>query len=344
MSPTNRKVRIAVDGMGGDYAPEEIVKGVVLAAQKNDVEIVLTGPIDTLERELAKYGSSSNLPIRCVEANGIVKEGEPPALAIRRKPNCSIAVATKLVESGEADALVGAGSSGAVAVSAVQYLGMVEGMDRPAIGGPLGSFAPNTLMMDMGANVDCKPHHLLTFAIAGTIFAEKLLDIANPTVGLLSTGAEEGKGNQAVREAYLLLKNSGLNFIGNIEGSDILSGRANVIVCDGFVGNVLFKFYESMGDHALDYIKRKFEKRPLLRGVAQLVYHRFFPVTKLSYEGEEQGGGILWGIDGVVRLGHGSYRASHVARAIASAKKAAEADIVGCLKSELTKYKEKGKL
>ncbi len=344
MPEVSKKVRIAVDAMGGDYAPEEIIKGAVLAAQKGDVEIALVGPIDILKKEIAKCNSSASLPIRCVQASDVVKEGESPALAVRRKPNCSIAVATKLVKAGEADAVVGAGSSGAMAVSAIQYLGMVEGVERPAIGGTLGSFAPNTVLMDFGANVDCKPHQLLSFAIAGSVFAKKFLNIANPTVGLLSTGTEEGKGNEAVREAYPLLKDSGLNFIGNIEGSDIFSGKANVIVCDGFVGNVILKFYESLGDHALNYMKRKLKKYPPLSGIAKLLFNRLFPVTKMSYEGEERGGGILWGINGVVRISHGASRAPHIACAISSARKAVEADIVGCLKSELAKFQKEGKL
>lgn len=339
-----KKVRIAVDAMGGDYAPEEIIKGAVLAAQKGDVEIALVGPVDILKKEVAKCNSSASLPIRYVQASDVIKEGESPALAVRRKPNCSIAVATKLVKAGEADAVVGAGSSGAVAVSAIQYLGMIEGLERPAIGGTFGSFAPNIVLMDFGANVDCKPYQLLTFAIAGSVFAKKFLNIADPTVGLLSTGTEEGKGNEAVREAYPLLKDSGLNFIGNIEGSDIFSGKANVVVCDGFVGNVILKFYESLGDHALNYMKRKLKKYPPLSGLAKLLFDRLFPVTKISYEGEEEGGGILWGVDGVVRIAHGACRAPHIACAIASARKAVKADIVGCLKSELAKFQKEGKL
>jgi len=339
----NKKVRVALDAMGGDFAPEEIVKGAILAAQENDVEVILTGPGDILERELAKYKFSPNLPIRCVEANEVIKENESPALAVRRKPNSSIAVAAKLVKSGEADALVGAGYTGAVAVSAVQYIGMVEGIERPAIAGTLGSFAPNIVIMDLGVNVDCKPHHLLTFAIAGRIFAEKLLNIPNPKVGLLNVGAEEGKGNEVAREAYTLLKNSGLNFIGNIEGGDILSGRANVIVCDGFVGNVLLKFYESIGDHALEYVKRKFKKYPPLGAIANLSFNRLFPVSKISHQGEEEGG-ILWGVNGIVRIAHGSSKASHIAHAVANAKKAFQVDIVGCLKSELARFKKESKL
>ena len=344
MPQDSRKIRVAVDAMGGDYAPDEVVKGAILAAQKNDVEIALVGSMDTLKRELSKHNSSDSLPIHLVQADGILEEGESPALVLRRKSNCSIAVAAKLVKAGEADALVGAGSSGAVAVSALQFIGMLEGMERPAIGGSLGSFAPNTVWMDLGANVDCKPHQLLTFAVAGTVFAKNLLNIANPTVALISTGNEEGKGNELVREAYLLLKNSGLNFIGNIEGGDILRGKANVIVCDGFVGNVLLKFYESVGDHALEWIEGKFKKYPPLKSMAGFLFNRFFPITKLAYEGEEEGGGILWGIDGVVRIAHGSSKALNIVHAISSAKSAVEADIVSSLKSELAKFKTDGNL
>lgn len=344
MPEASRKVRIAVDAMGGDHAPGEIVKGAILGAEKNDVEILLVGPTDVLRGELAKYNSSNHLPVRCVEANEIITESEPPALAVRRKPNCSIAVAAKLVRSGEADALISAGPSGAVAVSVIQFIGMVRGMERPTVGGTLGSFAPDIVIMDLGANVDCKPHHLFTFAIAGSVYAKRLLNISNPTVALLSTGVEEGKGNEVVREAYRMLKDSGLNFIGNIEGNDVLSGRANVIVCDGFVGNVVLKFYESMGDHALNYVNRKVKKYPPLRGIARFLFNRLFPVTKIAYEGEEAGGGILWGVDGIVRLSHGDSQAPQIVHGIESVKRAAQADIVGCLSSEIAKLRKEGKL
>ncbi len=344
MPEAGKRIRVAVDAMGGDYAPEEIVKGAVLAARKGDVDIILVGLPDVVERELAKCDSSDNLPIRCVHASDVIEEGEPPATAIRRKRNCSIAVAAKLMKAGEADALVGAGSSGAVAVSAIQYVGMLEGIGRPAIGAPLTSFAPDVVLMDIGANTDCKPHHLLSFAIAGSVYARKLFNVANPTVALLSTGTEEGKGNEAVRESYSVLKNSGLNFIGNIEGSDILGGRANVVVCDGFVGNVIIKFYESLGNYARDYIVKKQRKNPLLGKLVKLGFNRLFPITQLSYEGEEVGGGILWGIDGVVRIAHGACRAPHIAHAIASARNTVEADVVGCLRMELAKFTREGKL
>jgi len=335
---------VAVDAMGGDYAPEEIVKGAVLAAQKDDVEIFLVGTATILKKELAKYKLTNGSSINVVEANDVIKENESPVDVIRGKPNCSVAVAAKMVKSGEADALLSAGSTAAAAISAIQFIGMVDGVYRPALVGSLGSFAPNTVMVDLGANVDCKPHQFLAFAIAGSVYAKRFLNVSDPKIALLSTGSEESKGNDAVREAYTLLKNSGLNFIGNIEGSDILSGKANVIVCDGFVGNVLLKFYENIGGYAQVWTEQKLKKYPPLRALARLLFKSLFPATKISSETEKQGGGILWGVDGVVKIAHGASRAPNIANAIESAKEAVKAGVVESLKSELAKFNQGGKL
>ena len=302
-----QKVRIAVDAMGGDYAPGEIIKGAVMATEKNnDVEIALVGLPDIVEAELAKY-DATHLPIRYVKADESIPEGENPALAVRNKPNSSIAVATKIVRDGEADGLISAGPTGAIATSAIRYLGMIAGVERPIIGGAIFDDAPNTVVFDCGINMDCKPYHLLTFAIIGTVYCKKLLNIANPTVGLLNIGAEEGKGNQLTREVYPLLKESGLHFIGNVEGHQMMRGRANVLVCDAFVGNILFKFVESIG---------LFKDRPGARGY-------------------NQGGGLILGVKGIVRKLHGASKAPHVAATIYQAKEAIKSDFIGALKSEL---------
>jgi glycerol-3-phosphate acyltransferase PlsX len=323
--------------MGGDYAPGEIIKGAVSAAEQGGVEITLVGPVDTLETELAKY-SIGHLPIRCIAASGVITEDEHPALAIRHKPNASVAVAARLVKMGDADAIVSAGSTGAVAASAILNIGTIKGIERPAVGGPITGFAPNTILMDCGANVDCKSYQLLNFAIMGCVYAEKLLNVANPTVALLSTGVEEGKGNEVVRETFPLLQKSGLNFIGNIEGSEILSGRANVIVCDGFMGNVLLKFYESMGDYAGAMMRKKLKGYPL-PGRVRKKLDEFVSLTKVT-EGESVGGGLLWGVDGIVFAMHGNSRAPQVAKTIMRAREAVKADLINSIKSELARIIE----
>jgi len=269
-----------------------------------------------VEAELARY-DASGLPIRCVRADEFVKEDENPALAVRRKPNASIAVATRMVKAGEADGLISAGPTGAIVSAAIQYLGMIEGIERPVLGGAIFDPVPNTIMFDCGVNIDCKPEHLLTFAIIGSVYCKKLLGIANPTVGLLNLGAEESKGNQLTKESYQLLKKSGLNFIGNIEGNEFMSGRANVIVCDAFVGNVVFKFVESIG---------------------------LFKDTAGRDEKSDLGGGLIWGVNGIVRKVHGASRAPHVAIKINQVKLAIEADLIGTIKSELAIFLKESKV
>ena len=277
--------------------------------------------------------------ITCVHAAEVIREGEAPALAIRHKRNSSIVVGTKLVKSGDADAFISAGSTGAVGAAAATYLGMLPGMERPTIGGGFSSFAPNVVVMDLGANVDCKPYQLLSFAIAGTVYARTVYGIDRPTIGLLSTGAEEGKGNELVKETFGILKKSGLNFIGNIEGNDILKGKANVVICDGFIGNVLLKFYESVGDRARSWLMGKY---PSMKGLVGSLFDRVVPIKKLSYEGEEEGSGILWGVNGVVRVAHGACKADHIVHGINAARKAVQKDIVGSLTRELALYKAQG--
>jgi glycerol-3-phosphate acyltransferase PlsX len=336
MTEPKRRVSIAIDAMGGDYAPQEIVSGAVDAAKRGSVEPVLVGPQSILEEELAKY-DTSGLPIRCLSADGFIKEEENPALAVRRKPNSSVAIATKSVKSGETTAMIGATATGSLVTSALQYLGMIEGIDRPVIGGVLSTLAPKTAIFDLGVNMDCKPSHLLTFAIIGTIYAKVFLNIPNPTVALLNVGIEAGKGNQLAREAYPLLKESGLNFIGNVEGNAILTGEANVIVCDAFVGNCLFKLSESGGPIVAGYLLDKIKKYPiigqLLRGKAKRTVASLASANSVS-------GGLIWGIDGVVVKMHGHSKSAQVTKALEHARMAVEGDVVNCLKVELAKIKE----
>ncbi len=337
---SNRKVRIAVDAMGGDFAPDEIVRGALLAAQKHsDTEITLVGPEQVITARMAKYNGHSN-SLSFVDAEGVIKEEEAPALAVQRHSNTSIAVAVKMVRAREADAVISAGPTAALVGATIRHLGMIEGIERPVIGGALSTFAPLTVLMDCGVNVDCKPDHLLTFAVMGMVYARKFLKVENPKVALLNIGAEENKGNRLMRDTYPLLKASGLNFIGNIEGNEILTGKANVVICDGFTGNILFKFIEG-GFEAINFwLKSKLKPFPL-PGLFKLLSR---DLTKLTSMPESAGSGIIWGVDGIALKMHGASRAAEVAEKISQARLVVEMDVLGSIKSELASIGSKVKV
>jgi len=331
-----RKVRIAVDVMGGDYAPEEIVRGAVQGAKELGLEITLVGTKAAMDSELAK-NDIAGLTIHQVEATEVIKDGEEPAFAVMRKRNNSMSVATKLVKNGTVDGMVSAGSTGALMVAALQYVGTLPGIERPMMGGPFLQLSPKTIVLDLGANVGCQPYHLVDFAVAGSVYARTFLGIENSTVGLLSVGSEPGKGNEQTKEAYTLLQNSGLNFIGNVEGHDIASGKADVIVCDGFVGNVLVKFSESLGQAVSKWLRTELSgkvDKTEIEKVAGKLYGLLSPGIAL-------GGGVMWGVDGVVAKTHGSSRARQVVGTMKQAKIAIESGFVEQLKSELKKAQER---
>jgi glycerol-3-phosphate acyltransferase PlsX len=323
-------MKIAIDAMGGDYAPEEIVKGAVRGGKEYGTDIILVGPQERIKSELAKH-DGKGVKIEIVDTNEYLVEGEHPAYALRQKRKASILVATKLVREGKADAVIGAGPTGGVVGAALQVLGTVEGIARPVAGGAFLGFTPNTLMMDLGGNVDCRPDQLLDFAIVGTVYARKMLNIQNPTVALLSVGAEEGKGNEAVKESYSLFKKSGLNFIGNVEGYDIPTGRANVIICDGFVGNIVVKFCESLGRVICQWLESKM-KGKLPESDVKKITDGLFKATNLA---DVVGGGPLWAVNGIACVAHGRSKADEIAKTLGQAKLAVERDLVGALKAEL---------
>jgi len=328
----DRKTTIAIDAMGGDFAPAEVVKGTILACQQDkEIEAVLVGPLPLLEKELKGY--NPNLPIRCLHTDEFLKEGEPPALTLRQKRKASIAMATGLVKNGEASGVISAGPTGGAVASAVTLLGTAAGLERPAIGGPILGFAPETVIIDSGSNIDCKPYHLLDFALIGTVYADKVLGVNNPTVALLSVGAEEGKGNSLVKESFPLFKKSGLNFIGNVEGNDIVSGKANVIICDGFVGNILLKFCEALGVRIGQWL----EERLTDENKASKIHEELVALTNIT---EVIGGGLLLGVNGVVMIMHGRSQAEHFARAILSTKKVINSGFISALNAELEKRQE----
>ncbi len=249
-------VRVAMDAMGGDHGPVETVKGAIAAAKATGAEIILVGDPDPVEQELAKH-DTAGISVRIVPSKDKIRDDEHPIRAMRTKPNSSVLVATKLVKSGDADVMVSMGSTGGSMASAVLTLGLFEGLERPCLGGPFLGLAPKTVLVDIGSNIDCRPGLLLSFASLGVTWARTYMGIENPRIALLSVGSEAAKGNKQVQESYQVFQDSGMNFVGNVEGMDFFTEKAEVIICDGFVGNILIKFTEGLGAEFAAYAKKR---------------------------------------------------------------------------------------
>ncbi len=337
MSPNGQPITIAVDAMGGDHAPGEVVCGALSAVRSDGIRIALVGDPSALEAEIGKH-ECDGLPISIVPSEGVILEGEAPAMALRQKPKASIVVATGMIKKGLADACVTMGSTGAAMASAAVVLGVVEGLDRPALGGPILGLAPQTAVIDLGSNLDCRPSQLVSFAVIGDVFARNVWGIERPKVAILSVGAEPGKGNRQVRETSERLEVSGLNFIGNIEPADLTSGSAHVVVCDGFVGNMLMKLTESLGRSLAEVVRKEIRQRAGgqgLNGVDRRVY-------ELCNVVETYGGGPLFGVNGVSIVGHGRARADAVSKAIETAVQLVESGFVSEMNEELARVRERG--
>lgn len=326
-------MKIAVDAMGGDYAPQEIVKGSVEAARAFKVGVVLVGDEKRIKEELARHGGG-NLDITVVHASEVIEMGEPPAVALRKKKDSSIVVGTRLVKEKQADAIVSAGSTGAAMGAALLGLGRIKGIDRPAIASIIPTLKGRTLLLDVGANAESKPSNLLQFGIMGQIYAKEIMGCREPKVALLNIGAEETKGNELYLEAYRLLKNSNLNFIGNIEGRDITSGVADVVVADGFTGNVVLKFGEGLARDLMTMIKEELRKNIFVKIGAALVFTQAKGLRK-KIDYAETGGALLLGVNGVCIIGHGSSQARAITNAIRVAKECVERQVVQCIRESV---------
>jgi glycerol-3-phosphate acyltransferase PlsX len=318
-------MRIAVDAMGGDLAPREVVRGAINYAASHADEVILVGDVPRLEREVAEYGRGRPASVSFVDAPEVVGMGESPAAAIRRRRS-SIRVATDLVRDGGADAVISAGSTGATMAAAIFRLGRLEGIDRPAL--PAYFLTPSgpLVLLDVGANVDCEPHNLVQFAAMGSLYAERVLHVASPRVALLNIGEEPEKGDALTREAHLRLRASDLHFVGNVEPHDLAGHVADVVVCDGFVGNVMVKLTEGL----TSYIFRSI-REDLLRGlVAPLAVLALRPgIDRLRhrFDYEQFGGSPLLGVRGVSIVTHGRAKARMVENAIRVGSEAAAVDI-----------------
>ena len=326
-------MKIAVDAMGGDYAPVETVKGAVEASRELGLEIILVGDEVRVKKELSQY-EIGNAVVSVVHAPEVIEMGEAPGVALRKKKNSSVVVSTRLVKEGAADAVVSAGNTGAAMGAALLGLGRIKGIHRPAIASVLPTVKGRSLFLDVGANAVCDPQNLLQFAVMGHIYSNRILGATNPRIGLLNIGEEETKGNPLYVEAYQLINESGLNFVGNVEGRDITGGIADVIVCDGFVGNIVLKFGEGLAKDLMSMLKEEFKKNIFVKIGAALVFSQAKGLRK-KIDYAESGGAPLLGVNGIAVISHGSSQARAIKNAIRVAKECVDMHVVNCIKESI---------
>jgi len=318
-------IRIAVDAMGGDFAPTSEVEGALEAAHDFGVGVILVGRSELIQAELDKQRRNQTLgrslswrssQIEIVDAQEVITMNDPVAIAVRRKKNSSIRVAAKLVRDGQAQALVSAGNTGAVMMTSKLVIGALPKVDRPALAAVLPTLTgQGTVLLDVGANAECKPQHLYDFAVMGSLYSSAIVGIPNPRVGLLSIGEEEIKGNDLTKEAFKLLRHSSLNFIGNIEGRDMFTGQADVIVCDGFTGNIALKTSEGVFEFIMRLLKHEL-KATIQTKAGALLTRPAFQKFKKRLDYAEYGGAPLLGIKGVTVICHGRSSGKAIRNAI----------------------------
>ncbi len=331
-------MKIAVDGMGGDYAPQAIVEGAVLAAQQYNANIVLVGDEDRLARELDRL-QAHKLPISICHASEVVHMDEAPGMALRKKRFSSIRVAIELVRQGEARAVVSAGNTGAALAASLMILKPLQGIDRPAIATLLPTQKGFTILIDAGANVDCKATQLFQFGIMGHVFAKYVFGKSTPAVGLLAIGEEDTKGNDVTREAFALLKQSHLNFIGNVEGKHFFRGVADVVVCDGFIGNIALKMCEGLAEMYGQSLKDGMTKT-LWRRLGAALMRPALQDIRRRVDASEYGGAPLLGVNGTCIIGHGNSRPKAVKNAIHLAKRFLDERVTERLQEDIERHND----
>jgi len=329
------RIRVVVDAMGGDHAPASEVDGAVqaLKALGDDTEIILVGKQELLRTRLNTFPAQPHISI--VNATDVVAMGDEPSSIVKTRKESSLYVGVDLMRNGQAEAFVSAGNTGAVMATATMLCGRIPGVSRPTI----GSFFPTetdrpTLVVDVGANVDSKPRFLHDYAVMGEVYARLMQEIPSPSVGLLNVGEEEGKGTESVREAYELLRNAPIRFVGNVEGRDILKGSVDVVVCDGFEGNIVLKFAESV----ISFLRARFKSYASQGLIQKLLVGAFRPVLRRVLRGmdyQEYGGVPLLGINGVVIIGHGSSTPTAISNMIIRAVEMVRKDVNGNIKRAL---------
>lgn len=329
-------MKIALDVMGTDYGPSELVLGAVMAVKEYGCDVVLVGDEPTIRELLKKYGAENDPHLLVQHASQVIDMSEHPGIAVKTKKDASIVVATDLLRNKECDALVSSGSTGAAVAAALFHLGRIKGVSRPAIATPIPSLTGTTVLLDSGAKVDAKPEHMVQNAIMGSIYAELMLGIRNPRVGLLNIGEEETKGNELALATYPLLKREKLiHFIGNVEGRDINKGTVEVVVCDGFVGNVVLKFAEGLATAILTMVKGAILQGGLLAKLGGLLITPALRGLKKTLDPEAYGGALLLGVRAPFFICHGSSKAKAIKSAIGVAVHGVRSDIVARITEDI---------
>ncbi len=322
-------MKVAVDAMGSDYAPKEIVFGAIEAVKEYGCEVVLVGDEVQIKQVLDTTPNWQNLGISVYHASEIIGMHEHPSVAARKKKDASVVVATRLVKEGICDAVVSAGSTGAAVAAALFGLGRIKGVERPTIATPIPNLTGTTVLLDSGANVDSKPRHLVQSAVMGSIYAQYILNINHPRVGLLNIGEEETKGNEQSLATYPLLKQlKTINFIGNVEGRDIPRGTVDVVVCDGFVGNVVLKLGEGLSSVIMQLVKDAVKNSGILTKLASLIVLPALKSLKKKLDYAEYGGAPLLGVDGCFIICHGSSKAKAIKNAIRVANEFTQNNVI----------------
>jgi len=319
-------MRIAIDAMGGDCGPRAVIAGALAAARDLSIGLTLVGRRAEIRAEVERSRAKPRVDVVIVDADDVIGMGEQPSAALRRKPGASIRIAAEVVRRGDAAALFSAGSTGATVIASCGAFGMLKGVGRPALAATVPTMRGTAVLLDAGANAACRPRHLVQFAVMGSVYARVATGIDHPRIGLLSTGAEETKGNTLTREAHGLLKGASVNFIGNVEAHDVYSGVADVIVCDGFTGNVALKISEGIAEMMVGMLGDAFAPPPRAAGLQAA--RRAFRRVRRKIDYSEYGGAPLLGVAGLVVVGHGRSSAGAVRSAVTMAHRFVRHDMV----------------
>ena len=338
-------MKIAVDVMGTDYGPAEIIKGVLQAVDEYGCDVVLVGDQEVIRQELAREHQENNPKITIHHASQVIEMKDHPGISVKKKRDASIVVATQLLHEKECDALVSSGSTGAAVASALFGLGRIRGIERPAIATVIPNIKGATVLVDSGAKVDAKPEQLVQNAIMGSIYAELQLGIPQPRVGLLNIGEEETKGNEQCLATYPLLKaDPHIHFIGNVEGRDINKGTVDVVVCDGFVGNVVLKTMEGLAAAVMEILKKTLMESGILAKLGALLMKPALLRMKKQMDASEYGGALLMGVRAPFIICHGSSKAKAIKNAVRVAIELTQKDVVGRIHKEIMHDEESGEL